>query len=167
MSSLLKITPNLWFDHQAEEAAAFYTSIFKNSTIKRTTRYGKAGFNKHGKTAGTVMSVEFSIEGQTLIALNGGPRFKFNESVSFIVNCDSQDEINYYWSRLSEDTDPDAQKCGWIKDKYGLSWQIVPAVLHDMIRDPDSIKTQNVINELFKMSKIDIATLKEAYDSAV
>jgi len=167
MSSLQKITPNLWFDNQAEEAAVFYTSIFKHSEIKRVTRYGKAGFAVHGREAGTVMSVEFILENQHFFALNAGPKFRFNESISFIINCDTQDEIDYYWEMLSYDGDPEAQECGWLKDKFGVSWQIVPTIIHDMLLNPDSSKTQHMMNELYRMKKVDIAQLKEAFESDV
>src|SRR5262245_24554029 len=124
-----KITPCLWFDSSAEEAARFYTSIFKNSKIGKIARYGEAGREIHGRPAGSVMTVEFEIDGQTFTALNGGPIFKFNEAISFQVMCETQDEIDSYWEKLSQGGDNAAQQCGWLKDKYGLSWQIVPTVL--------------------------------------
>jgi predicted 3-demethylubiquinone-9 3-methyltransferase (glyoxalase superfamily) len=167
MSRIQRIMPNLWFDHNAEDAANFYVSIFENSYINRIIRYGKAGYNVHGKEAGTVMTVEFTLDGQKFIGLNGGPHFHFNESISLIVNCINQDEIDFYWEKLSDEGDLYAQKCGWLKDKYGVSWQVVPEDLHDMLSDPDTEMVHHVMNELFKMKKIDIKTLKEAYELVV
>jgi predicted 3-demethylubiquinone-9 3-methyltransferase (glyoxalase superfamily) len=164
MGTLQKITSNLWFDNQAEEAAKFYTSIFKNSSIGKITRYGRAGYEFHGKPAGSVMTIEFQIEGQTFIALNGGPTFKFTEAISFVVNCETQKEVDYYWDKLSEGGDPQAQQCGWLKDKFGVSWQIVPTALIKMISDPDSQKSQRTMNAMFPMKKIDIESLKRAYE---
>ena len=155
-----KISPCLWFDTQAEPAARFYTSIFDNSRIKRTVRYGKAGHETHGREAGSVMTVEFEIEGQTFVALNGGPRFAFNEAVSFQVMCETQDEIDYFWSRLT-DGGRESQ-CGWLKDKFGLSWQIVPAVLPQMMADADSAKKERAMEALMKMKKFDLETLRRA-----
>jgi predicted 3-demethylubiquinone-9 3-methyltransferase (glyoxalase superfamily) len=163
MPALQKITTNLWFNSQAEEAAAFYTSIFPNSSIGRSTRFGEEGFEIHGKPAGTVMTVEFALDGQEFVALNGGPQFQFTEAVSFIVNCESQEDVDYYWDKLSQGGDPQAQQCGWLKDKFGVSWQIVPTVLVPMITDPDNEKSQRVMRALFPMKKIDIATLERAY----
>src|SRR5687767_5911399 len=133
MATMQKITSNLWFDTQAEEAANHYVSIFKNSSIGKTTHFGKEGYEIHKMPEGTVMTVEFTIEGQKFVALNGGPIFKFNEAISFIVNCETQEEIDYYWNKLSEGGDKKAQQCGWLKDKYGLSWQVVPTILDDLI----------------------------------
>lgn len=166
MATMQKITSNLWFDTQAEEAANYYVSIFKNSKIGRISRYGKEGYDIHKMPAGTVMTVEFFLEGQTFIALNGGPHFNFNEAISFIVNCETQDEVDYYWNKLSEDGDRKAQQCGWLKDKYGLSWQIVPIVLDDMILDPNSKKSEAVMRVLLQMKKLDIGKLEEAYNQA-
>lgn len=159
-----KITSNLWFDTQAEEAAKYYVSIFKNSKIGRVSRYGKEGYEIHGRPAGSVMTVEFNLEGQTFVALNGGPHFKFNEAISFIVNCETQNEIDYYWNKLSEGGDPKAQQCGWLKDKFGLSWQVVPTIIDDMVADPDSRKSGAVMKALLQMKKLDIQKLKEAYN---
>lgn len=159
-----KITTNLWFDNQAEEAAIYYTSIFKNSRIKRIARYGKAGFEIHKQPEGKVMTVEFEIEGQEFVALNGGPVFKFNEAVSFIVNCESQEEVDQYWNQLSQSGDPGAQQCGWLKDKYGVSWQIVPTALAAMMSDVDKEKSERVMNAMLAMKKIDLAKLKQAYE---
>jgi predicted 3-demethylubiquinone-9 3-methyltransferase (glyoxalase superfamily) len=163
MATMQKITSNLWFDNEAEEAAKYYVSIFKNAKIGRISRYGKEGYEIHQMPAGTVMTVEFTLEGQKFLALNGGPIFKFNEAISFIVNCETQEEVDYYWNKLSEGGDKNAQQCGWLKDKYGLSWQIVPTVLSDMITDSDSKKSQSVMKALLKMKKLDIQKLEEAY----
>lgn len=156
-----KITPFLWFDTQAEEAAEFYTSIFENSRITRISRYGKAGREVHGKEAGSVLTVEFEIEGQTFIALNGGPHFKFNEAVSFQVTCETQDEIDYFWSKLSEGGQEG--QCGWLKDKYGLSWQVVPSALPQMLTDADGAKSERVMKALLQMKKFDLQALARAY----
>lgn len=159
-----KISPCLWFDDQGEEAAKFYTSIFKNSKIGDVTRYGKEGYEIHGREEGTVMTVEFEIEGQKFLALNGGPIFKFNEAISFQVYCETQEEVDYYWEKLSEGGDEKAQQCGWLKDKYGVSWQIVPTILMKMLKDKDSEKSQRVMKAMLQMHKLDISTLKKAYE---
>ena len=159
-----KITPCLWFDDQTEEAVEFYTSIFRNSRIVKTTRYREAGYDVHGKPAGTVMAVAFELDGQAFTALNGGPIFKFNEAISFQVNCETQEEVDYFWAKLTEGGDEKAQQCGWLKDKYGVSWQIVPAVLLEMIDDSNSEKSQRAMKAMLQMKKIDIDTLKQAYD---
>ncbi len=156
-----RITPFLWFDSQAEAAAKLYISVFENSRIKRIARYGKAGRDVHGKEAGSVMTVEFEIDGQTFIALNGGPHVKFNEAISFQIVCESQDEIDHFWSRLSQDGQEGP--CGWLKDKYGVSWQVVPSVLPQMMTDADSSKTERVMNAFLKMKKFDVETLQRAY----
>ena len=170
-AKLQKITSNLWFDRQAEDAAKFYTSIFsqrngssKNSGIGKISRYGKEGFEQHGMPEGTVMVIEFQLAGQKFTALNGGPHFKFNEAISFIVNCVSQEEVDYYWGKLSEGGDEKAQMCGWLKDKFGLSWQIIPVVLGDLMSDPDPAKAGRVMNAMLQMKKINIKDLKGAYD---
>jgi predicted 3-demethylubiquinone-9 3-methyltransferase (glyoxalase superfamily) len=163
MPSMQKITPCLWFDAQAEEAAEFYTAIFRNSRIVSITRYGEAGHEIHGKPAGTVMTVAFELEGQAFTALNGGPVFTFNEAISFQVSCETQEEVDYYWAKLSEGGADQAQQCGWLKDKYGASWQIIPTVLIEMIQDPDAEKSQRVMEAMLHMKKIDIETLKRAY----
>jgi predicted 3-demethylubiquinone-9 3-methyltransferase (glyoxalase superfamily) len=163
MQVIQKITPCLWFDHQAEEAVKFYTAIFRNSRIVQVARYGEAGREIHGKPAGTVMTVAFELEGQAFTALNGGPLFKFNEAISFQVSCETQAEVDHYWEKLSEGGDVSAQQCGWLKDKYGASWQIVPRVLVEMITDPDTQKSQRVMGAMLQMKKIDIAGLKRAY----
>ncbi len=156
-----KITPCLWFDTQAEEAARFYTSVFDNSRIKRVSRYGDAGREVHGKKAGSVMIVEFEIDGQTFTALNGGPQFKFNEAVSFQVLCDTQAEIDRYWGRLSQGGEEGP--CGWLKDRYGVSWQVVPSALPQMMTDADSARTDRIMNAVLKMKKFDLETLQRAY----
>jgi predicted 3-demethylubiquinone-9 3-methyltransferase (glyoxalase superfamily) len=155
-----KITPCLWFDTQAEEAAKFYASVFKNSKIGKISRYGKEGFEVHGKKAGTVMTVEFELEGQKFLALNGGPHFKFNEAVSFQVPCETQEEIDYFWSTLAKDGEEG--RCGWLKDKFGLSWQVFPRALPEMLTDGNSETAQRVMRSMLQMRKIDIAALKRA-----
>ncbi|MCW3093201.1 MAG: 3-demethylubiquinone-9 3-methyltransferase [Ferruginibacter sp.] len=164
MATMQKITSNLWFDKQAEEAANFYTSVFHNSKIGRISRYGKEGFEVHGMPEGTVLTVEFWLEGQPFVALNGGPHFKFTEAISFIVNCDNQQEVDYYWKKLGEGGDEKAKMCGWLKDKYGLSWQVVPKVLPEMLMDPDPKKSQSVMKVMLQMKKLDIAAFEKAYN---
>lgn len=159
-----KINPFLWFDSQAEEAVSFYTSIFNNSKIVSIARYGKEGAKASGRPEGTVMTIAFQLEGQDFVALNGGPQFKFTEAISFVVNCGSQDEVDYYWEKLTEGGDEEAQQCGWLKDKYGVSWQIVPAVLGELLNDPDPEKSRRVMEALLKMKKIDIEALERATD---
>lgn len=158
-----RITPCLWFDDQAEQAVAFYATIFKNSKVVKTARYGEAGKEVHGKKPGTVMTVAFELDGQTFTALNGGPIFKFNEAVSLVVNCDSQEEVDHYWEKLSKGGDEKAQQCGWLKDKYGVSWQVVPRALVEMVSDPDTEKAGRAMKAMLKMKKIDIAEMKRAY----
>ena len=155
-----KITPCLWFDDKAEEAATFYVSIFKNSKLLHVTRYGEAGSKVSGRPKGSVMTVTFEIEGQEFVALNGGPLFKFTEALSFMVKCESQAEIDEMWSKLSEGGEEGP--CGWLKDKYGLSWQIVPTILVELLQDKDPDKTQRVMKAMMKMVKMDIDTLKRA-----
>lgn len=161
-----RIAPCLWFHDQAEQAAAFYTSIFANSRIGRIGRYGEAGHDIHGRPAGSVMTVAFELDGQPFTALNGGPLFKFNEAISLQVFCDTQQEIDHYWHKLANGGDEKAQQCGWLKDQYGLSWQIVPSTLSEMVGDPSSAKSERVMNAMLGMKKLDIAKLKRAYDSA-
>ena len=156
-----KITNNLWFDTQAEEAAKYYISIFKNSKMGRIVRYGKAGQEIHKMPEGSVMTVEFELDGQTFVGLNGGAVFKFNEAVSFIINCKDQQEVDYYWEKLKEGGDEKARQCGWLKDKFGVSWQVVPTILTDLISGLDSEKSQRAMNA---MMKLDIAELQKAYD---
>ena len=157
-----KITPFLWFDNQAEEAVKFYTSIFKDSKIGKITRYGEAGEKVAGRPSGSVMTIDFEVEGQKFTALNGGPQFKFTESISFVVNCGTQEEVDYIWDKLTADGGQESQ-CGWLKDKFGLSWQIVPTVLIDMLHDKDSRKSEHVMQAMLQMQKIDIKKLKAAY----
>jgi predicted 3-demethylubiquinone-9 3-methyltransferase (glyoxalase superfamily) len=157
-----KITPFLWFDTQAEQAAEFYTSVFKNSRIKQINRYGRAGKDTHGQEAGTVMTVEFEICGQAMVALNGGPLFKFSEAISFAVACENQDEIDYFWSKLSEGGEE--SRCGWLKDKYGLSWQVVPAALPQILRKADATARDRVMDAVMKMKKFDLQKLQQAYE---
>ena len=163
MPVIQKIAPCLWFDDQAEEAVEFYMGIFRHSKIVRVARYGEAGREVHGKPAGTVMTVAFELEGQLFTALNGGPMFKFNEAISFQVDCETQAEVDHYWEKLSEGGDVRAQQCGWLKDKYGASWQVVPSVLVEMITDPDTAKSGRVMEAMLQMKKIDIDELKRAY----
>jgi predicted 3-demethylubiquinone-9 3-methyltransferase (glyoxalase superfamily) len=150
----------LWFDSQAEEAAKFYASVFKNSKIGKISRYGKEGFEVHGRKAGTVMTVEFEIEGQKFVALNGGPHFQFNEAVSFQIHCETQSEIDYFWSKLTEGGKE--QPCGWVKDKFGLSWQVIPNALPQMLMDENSEKAQRIMKSMLQMRKIDLDALKRA-----
>jgi len=157
-----KITPFLWFDGKAEEAMHFYTSIFKNSKIGSITRYGEEGAEVSGRPKGTVMTATFEIEGQEFIALNGGPHFKFTEAISFVVNCETQGEIDEFWEKLSEGGR--TIECGWLKDKFGVSWQIVPAVLGKMMQDKDPEKTNRVMTAILQMGKIDIKRLQQAYE---
>ncbi|MDB4915573.1 MAG: hypothetical protein JWM95_3217 [Gemmatimonadetes bacterium] len=164
MSTLQRLTPSLWFDSQAEQAAQFYTGIFKNSRIVTINYYGKAGFETHRRPAGSVMSVLFELDGHEFTAVNGGPQFKFTEAISFQVNCEEQHEIDYYWDRLSSGGDPRAQQCGWLKDKYGLSWQIVPSMLPDLFRDASSDGAARAMTAMLKMKKLDIETLEKAFE---
>jgi predicted 3-demethylubiquinone-9 3-methyltransferase (glyoxalase superfamily) len=156
-----KISPCLWFDTQAEEAAKFYISVFANSRINRTSRYTEAGRDVHGKEPGSVLTVEFELDGQTFTALNGGPQFKFTEAVSFQIMCDSQDEIDRYWSRLCDGGKESV--CGWLKDRYGLSWQVVPSELVHMLTDANRGRAERVLTAVMKMKKFDVAALKRAY----
>jgi predicted 3-demethylubiquinone-9 3-methyltransferase (glyoxalase superfamily) len=162
MATLQKISPCLWFDHQAEEAAKLYTGIFPHSRIVEVARYGKVGQEIHGRPAGSVMTVAFELEGQAFTALNGGPVFKFNEAVSLQVFCDSQEEVDHYWTKLSAGGDEKAQQCGWLKDRYGLSWQVVPKMLIELITGPDKAKAERAFEAMLKMKKLDIAALKRA-----
>ena len=157
-----KITPFLWFDNQAEEAAKFYTTLFKNSKILSTTRYDEAGAKAAGRPAGSAMTVEFEIEGQKFIALNGGPVFKFTEAISFAVSCETQEEVDALWEKLS--AHPESEQCGWLKDKYGLSWQVVPTALGEMLGDRDPEKAGRVMQTMLQMKKIDIKKLQQAYE---
>lgn len=162
MPKITKIAPCLWFDDQAEEAAKFYTSIFKRSKIGPVTRYGEAGAGASGRPEGSVMTVTFEIEGQEFVALNGGPLFKFSEAVSLMVKCDTQQEIDEMWEKLSQGGEEGP--CGWLKDKYGLSWQIVSPVWDEMLRDKDPVKSERVMQAILLMSKPDLKAIKRAYD---
>jgi predicted 3-demethylubiquinone-9 3-methyltransferase (glyoxalase superfamily) len=153
-----KISPFLWFDNQAEEAMNFYTSIFKNSKVGKVARYGDAGPGPKG----SVMVASFELDGMKFTALNGGPQFKFTEAISLYVDCDAQDEVDHYWSKLSEGGQ--TQQCGWLKDKFGLSWQIIPSALPRLMSDPDSAKSGRVMQAMMQMTKIDVAKLQQAYD---
>jgi predicted 3-demethylubiquinone-9 3-methyltransferase (glyoxalase superfamily) len=157
-----KIAPCLWFDHQAEEAATFYVSVFENSRIDRISRYTEAGREIHGRAPGSVMAVSFFLDGQPFTALNGGPVFRLNEAVSFQVWCDTQRELDHYWEKLTAGGDPGAQQCGWLKDRFGVSWQVLPTILNDLLghRDPD--KAQKAMAALLTMKKLDIGGLKRA-----
>jgi predicted 3-demethylubiquinone-9 3-methyltransferase (glyoxalase superfamily) len=163
MPRIQRISPCLWFDDEAQEAAELYVSIFRNSRIGRISRYGEAGREIHGKAPGTVLTVPFQLDGQPFTALNGGPLFKFNEAISLQVNCETQEEVDYYWKRLSEGGDEGAQQCGWLKDTYGVSWQVVPTILAEMVADPDPAKSGRVMTALLQMKKLDIDTLERAY----
>ena len=156
-----KINPCLWFDTEAEEAAKFYCSIFKNTQMGRVSRYVNEGQEIHGKAAGSVMAVEFELDGQKFAALNGGPHFKFTEAISFQIHCDDQQEVDYFWKKLSEGGTEGP--CGWLKDKYGLSWQVVPEVLFEMLMDPDQEKAKRVTKAFLQMKRFDVAALKRAY----
>jgi predicted 3-demethylubiquinone-9 3-methyltransferase (glyoxalase superfamily) len=157
-----KITPCLWFDREAEDAAKFYVSIFKNSKLGRVSHYGNEGQEIHGGKPGSVLCVEFEINGQPFVAMNGGPIFKLNEAVSFQVHCNTQEEIEYFWSKLTDGGQE--MQCGWLKDKFGLSWQVVPAVLPTMMADTDRVKSDRVMKALLQMKKFDIAALQGAFE---
>ncbi len=157
-----KITPFLWFDDKAEEAAKFYTSLFKGSKIETITRYDENGAKAAGRPKGTVMTVSFQLDGQEFVALNGGPVFKFTEAISLVVNCTTQDEVDELWEKLSEGGEKGP--CGWLKDRYGLSWQVVPTILGEMLSDKDAEKSKRVMKAMLQMSKIDIKALQRAYD---
>jgi predicted 3-demethylubiquinone-9 3-methyltransferase (glyoxalase superfamily) len=157
-----RIAPCLWFDSQAEQAAAFYISVFKNSRIVSVSRYGDAGREIHRRPAGSVMTVTFELDGQPFTALNGGPGFKFTEAISLQVSCENQTEIDYYWSALSNGGDPRAQQCGWLKDQFGVSWQVVPTVLDELLTDHNSDTARRAMEAMLRMKKIDIAQLERA-----
>ena len=157
-----KITPFLWFDDKAEEAVTLYASIFKNSKIGKISRYDEAGAKASGRPVGSAMTVDFQLEGEEFTALNGGPHFKFTEAVSFVINCESQEEVDSFWDKLSEGGEE--SQCGWLKDKYGLSWQVVPTVLVKMFQDKDPAKVKRVMEAMFQMKKLDIKTLQQAYE---
>lgn len=159
-----RIAPCLWFDDQAEEAARFYTGIFPNSRINAITRYSDVGKEFHGKEAGSVMTVEFELDGERFTALNGGPIFQFNEAVSLEIACEDQAEVDHYWNRLTEGGDESAQQCGWLKDKFGVSWQVVPAEWARYAQDPESENTRRAMEAMFQMKKLDIEVLRRAYE---
>jgi predicted 3-demethylubiquinone-9 3-methyltransferase (glyoxalase superfamily) len=159
-----KITPCLWFDDQAEEAVNFYASIFKDVKVGRIARYDEAGQRVSGRPKGSVMTIEFELFGQQFLALNGGPIFRFTEAISLIVNCESQAEVDHYWEKLTAGGEAQAQQCGWLKDKFGLSWQIVPTALTQMLSSGDAVRSQRVMQAVLKMKKLDIAALKKAYE---
>lgn len=158
-----KMSTCLWFDTQAEEAAKFYISVFKNGSISHIARYGKEGYEFHKRPEGSVMTVDFEVNGERFMALNGGPIFKFNEAISLVVNCESQKEIDEYWNKLTADGGEESQ-CGWLKDKFGLSWQIVPTALDKMMKSSDKEKTDRVVKAFMQMKKFDIATLERAFE---
>ena len=164
MATVHRISTGLWFDTQAEEAAQFYTSIFKNSSMGRVTRYGKEGFEFHHKPEGGIMTVEFTLDESNFVALNGGPLSHFSEAVSFIINCTNQEEVDHFLDRLTEGGDPAAQQCGWLKDKFGISWQVVPEEIITLLTDPDIQKAQRVMAAMLPMKKIDLAVLKQAFE---
>jgi predicted 3-demethylubiquinone-9 3-methyltransferase (glyoxalase superfamily) len=164
MAITQRITPCLWFDDQAEEAAKYYIGIFKNSKIGKITHYGEAGRETHKRPAGSVLTVAFELDGVQFTALNGGPLFQFNEAVSFQIICKDQKEVDYYWEKLTPGGDPSAQVCGWLKDKFGLSWQVVPSIMPDLVGDPNSEGSQRAMAAMMKMKKLDIAELERAYN---
>jgi predicted 3-demethylubiquinone-9 3-methyltransferase (glyoxalase superfamily) len=166
MAVLQPIVPCLWFDTEAEEAARYYTGIFKNSKIGTITRYGEAGREVHGRPAGSVMTVAFELNGQPFTALNGGPVFTFNEAISLQIMCGTQEEVDHYWNKLSAGGDKQAQQCGWLKDKYGVSWQVVPTVLVEMMSDPDREKSGRAMEAMLQMKKLDIAELERAFEGS-
>jgi len=157
-----RIAPCLWFDHQAEEAATFYVSIFKNSKITAVSRYTKAGIETHHRPAGSVMTVEFELDGQRFTALNGGPVFTFNEAISLQVLCNTQQDIDHFWDKLSQGGDPNAQMCGWLKDRYGVSWQVIPRMMADLFKEHTSGKAERAMEAMLRMKKINIAELDRA-----
>jgi predicted 3-demethylubiquinone-9 3-methyltransferase (glyoxalase superfamily) len=161
-----KITSCLWFNTQAAEAANFYCSIFKDSRIIKTAHFGKAGHEIHKMPEGAVMTVEFELNGNRFMALNGGPMFKFSEAVSFVIDCDTQEEIDCYWDKLTEGGDKNAQQCGWLKDKYGLSWQVVPVKLGEFMSDKDREKAERVMTVMLQMKKMDLSALEQAYEGS-
>ncbi len=161
MENIQTITPCLWFDGQAEEAATFYTAIFKNSSIGHVTRVNEVSARASGQPVGSVLTIDFQLDGRPFTGLNGGPMFKFNEAISLQINCQTQDEVDDYWAKLS--ADPEAERCGWIKDKFGVSWQVVPIVLFKMLADHDSARSQRVMQAMLQMRKLDIGELERAY----
>ena len=163
LASSSKITPCLWFSNNAEEAAQFYVGIFPNARIVQTTRYPEAGKEVHGQTPGSVLTVDFVLDGQSFTGLNGGPVFTFTEAVSFQIMCETQDEVDHYWSRLGDGGPVEAQQCGWVKDRFGLSWQVVPKGMVRMLSDPDGVKVNRVFGAMMQMKKLDLAALERAF----
>jgi predicted 3-demethylubiquinone-9 3-methyltransferase (glyoxalase superfamily) len=164
MPDIRKITPCLWFDDQAEEAAAFYTSLFKNSAITSISRYGEEGKEIHQKPAGSVMTVAFELDGHPFTALNGGPVFRFNEAISFQIDCETQEEVDHFWDKLSEGGDEGAQQCGWLKDRFGVSWQVIPNSLPSFLGGADTEGSQRAMKAMLQMKKLDIEELRRAYE---
>ncbi|MBK1882776.1 VOC family protein [Luteolibacter pohnpeiensis] len=164
MAISAKITPCLWFDSEAEQAAEFYVSIFKNSRIVRRTYYSDVGKEIHGREAGSVMTIEFELEGQTFTALNGGPLFTLTEAISFMVDCADQAEVDYFWDQLSDGGPEESQQCGWLKDRFGVTWQIVPSILPELVTGPDREKSDRAMSAMLEMKKLNIAALQAAYE---
>ena len=162
MPNFQRISPFLWFDSQAEEAAKFYVGSFKNSKLGKVSRYTEAGQEIHGRKPGSVMTIDFELEGQQYTAINGGPMFKFTEAISFMVHCDNQEEVDYYWDKLTQDSDPQTHQCGWLKDKFGVSWQVVPKQLFELMNDPDRAKAARATQAMLQMKKLDIEKMKQA-----
>ncbi|MFC3814164.1 VOC family protein [Lysobacter sp. GCM10012299] len=160
-----RITPFLWFDSQAEEAANYYASIFPDSSVGKILRYDEASSQGSGRPVGSVLTVDFKLDGCDMVALNGGPHFKFNEAVSLMVNCESQDEVEHYWKHLTAGGDPAAQQCGWLKDKYGVSWQVVPVEMLDLISDPDPVRAGKAMKAMMQMKKLDVNEMRRAMDA--
>ncbi|MGH7365235.1 MAG: VOC family protein [Candidatus Rokuibacteriota bacterium] len=160
--TIQKITPFLWLDTRAEEAAQLYVSIFKNSRVTGTARYDEEGAKAAGRPAGSVMTVQFELHGQEFVALNGGPMFKFTEAISFVVNCETQEEVDHFWHKLS--AGGEQVQCGWLKDQFGVSWQVVPTILPELLQDKDPVRSKRVMAAMLKMKKLDIAGLKAAYE---
>ena len=167
MATVQPLVPCLWFDGEAEEAARFYTGIFKNSKITNIARYGEAGHEVHHMPPGSVMTVAFELDGQPFTALNGGPHFKFNEAVSFQIMCESQEEVDHYWNKLSQGGDPNAQQCGWLKDKFGLSWQVIPTEMIQMLSDRDKEKRSRAMEAMLQMKKLDVNQLRRAFEGKI
>ena len=161
-TTLSRIVPCLWFDTQAEDAAKFYVSVFPNSKITSISRYPDTGKEVHGKPPGSVLTVSFELDGHSLLGLNGGPQFKFTEAISLQIMCDTQAEVDHYWNKLGEGGDPKAQQCGWLKDKFGLSWQVVPRMMMELLGGPDAAKSRRAFSAMLNMKKLDIEALRKA-----
>jgi predicted 3-demethylubiquinone-9 3-methyltransferase (glyoxalase superfamily) len=164
MPAIKKMSTCLWFDTQAEEAARFYTGIFPNSKITQVTHYGEEGFDQHRKPAGSVLTVSFTLDGNEFTGLNGGPNFTFNEAISLELHCETQEDINYFWDKLGAGGDPRAQVCGWLKDRYGVSWQVAPAIMYEWLKDSPTPASERVMKVMMQMKKLDVAKLKAAYE---